>query len=68
MTGCKKNKGRLIGPKPVLPRPGHDENGSPMTKGAQDDKDMPDAVIIAVRAVVDKKVDAEGVDYAFGYY
>ena len=39
-----------------------------MTKGAQNDKDVPDAVIIAVCTVVDKKVDAEGVDYAFGYY
>ena len=39
-----------------------------MTEGTQDDKDVPDAVIIAVCPVVDKEIDAEGVDYAFGYY
>jgi len=48
----------------VLPGPCHHEDGRPMAERAEDDEDVPDAMVIAMSSVVDKEIDTKGIDDA----
>lgn len=49
----------------LSPWPGQYHDGGPVEERAEDDEDVPDAVVVAVFAVVDEEVGAHGVGYAF---